>query len=264
MSERHQSDAPDLMSYLLGELSGDELRDFETALARDPELAREAQELGQVVSRLEAVDPAVWEQVEPPPLRLDPNVLAQAAAQSEPTPTSTPAEPHRERRERRGPGLLERLFGGTLRLQPALGAAVVALVFAGGTGAGLLISGGSGDGANGSGAFSAQAVTLRPVGNLEPSAAGQAQLEGSGRKIRIRVSGLAANRSGDFYEAWMMDAKNGLVSIGSFKVGADGTAEIDVPVPVDPKTFPVVDISLEPADGAPAHSGKSVLRAELS
>ena len=41
---------------------------------------------------------------------------------------------------------------------------------------------------------------------------------------------------------------------------ADGAATLTLPLPVDPKAFTYFDLSLEPADGDPGHSGVSVLR----
>lgn len=256
MSDRPESLRQDLSGYVLGELSESERAAFERLLANDPALAAEAEELRRIVTRLDAVDAEAWELPAPPPLRLDPAILGEAGT-ARPEGAAGPARPQRK-------SLFSRLFGGSLQLQPALAATIVALIFAGGLGVGVLLDGDSGPGSEPGPVTSEQAVTLKPVGTLDAGAGGDARLEGDGRKIRIRVNGLSPNNPGDFYEAWLMDAKNGLVSIGSFKVGANGSAEIDVPVPVDPKAFPVVDISLEPADGAPAHSGKSVLRAELS
>jgi len=37
----------------------------------------------------------------------------------------------------------------------------------------------------------------------------------------------------------------------------------DLPDALDPHAFPIVDVSVEPADGVPAHSGVSVLRSAL-
>ena len=37
-----------------------------------------------------------------------------------------------------------------------------------------------------------------------------------------------------------------------------------LPAQVDVGEFPVVDVSIEPADGDPAHSGDSVVRGTLS
>jgi hypothetical protein len=50
------------------------------------------------------------------------------------------------------------------------------------------------------------------------------------------------------------------VSLGTFSVGPDGRARIRVPLSVDLQRFPVLDVSLERADGDPRHSGASVLR----
>ena len=57
-----------------------------------------------------------------------------------------------------------------------------------------------------------------------------------------------------------MDGPDRLVSLGSFRVPASGTAEVDVPLPVPVRDFAYVDVSAEPDDGDPAHSGASVLR----
>jgi anti-sigma-K factor RskA len=251
MSETEHN-RPDISGFALGELSEQELDEFERELANDTELALEAQELKELVARMEDVDADAWSLPEPPPLKLDPAVLAKPTSASSARDTG----PQRE-------GLFSRLFGGSgWSVQPALATVLLAVVFVGGLGAGVLLSGGGSE--EGGEIVASRDVALQPVGDLDPQATGDAKLEQSGQKIRIRVNGLAANSDDDFYEAWLMDPEKGLVSIGSFKVGDDGMAEIDVPVPVNPDEFPVVDISLEPADGAPAHSGKSVLRADLS
>ncbi len=239
-----------MSSYVLGECNEDERRDFELLLEDDPAAASEAEDLRRLVTRMDAIDGAAFEPAEPPVLRLDTASLAERA----PAPKQAKARIKRD-------GLLARLFAGAAR-QPALATSLIALIFAGGVGAGLALSGTSDDGPA-DGVISASA-TLMPVGTLAPQASGEAQLKDSGETITVRVSGLSANAEGDFYEAWLLNSDKGLVSLGSFRVGDDGAAEIKVPVPVDPSAFPVVDISLELADGAPGHSGKSVLRAELS
>jgi hypothetical protein len=64
-----------------------------------------------------------------------------------------------------------------------------------------------------------------------------------------------------FYEVWLIDENvDGMISLGVLT--ADG--RLDVPDTVDPSAFPVVDISVEPLDGDPTHSGQSVLRGVLS
>jgi anti-sigma-K factor RskA len=242
---RHEGE---LASYVLGEMDEHERREFERVLAADPALAAEADQLRLLVGRLDAVEDDAWALPEPPPLRLEPDPIV--SAHDEP------------RRRVDAPGTRESLwtrwFGGGLR--PALAAALAALVFAGG----LVVGSNLDDDPGGEQFAAASSATLQPVGELQPAARGEARIEASGEKMRIRVTGLDPSDAGDFYEAWMMNSEQGLVSLGAFTVGADGSAEIQVPVPVSAADFPVVDISLEPADGIPAHSGKSVLRAELA
>lgn len=248
LSGRHEGE---LASYVLGEMDEHERREFERVLAADPALAAEAEQLRLLVGRLDAVEDAAWALPEPPPLRLEPDPIASAAHDESRRTVTVPSG---------RASLWARLFGGGMR--PVLAAALVALVFAGGLVVGLSVN--DDQGGEQDRFAAAPSATLQPVGELQPAARGDAQMAASGDKMRIRVTGLAPSDEGDFYEAWMMNGDQGLVSLGAFNVGADGAAEIEVPVPVNAGDFPVVDISLEPADGVPAHSGKSVLRAELT
>jgi hypothetical protein len=50
------------------------------------------------------------------------------------------------------------------------------------------------------------------------------------------------------------------VSLGSFRVGPDGRATLEVPLPVDPSRYRFLDVSVEPDDGDPSHSSRSILR----
>ncbi len=105
----------------------------------------------------------------------------------------------------------------------------------------------------------AERLALRPVGTLDPAADGRVSFVGNDG-VEVRVDGLKATRAGQFYELWLLGADKRLVGLGSFRVGADGTAKLRLPLPVDPKQFTYFDLSLEPADGDPGHSGVSVLR----
>ena len=65
-----------------------------------------------------------------------------------------------------------------------------------------------------------------------------------------------------YVEVWLIDPDSGLekmVSLGSI----DGDGSFDLPASIDIRRYRVVDISIEPADGVPTHSGRSILRAEL-
>jgi anti-sigma-K factor RskA len=130
-------------------------------------------------------------------------------------------------------------------------AAVVALAVAGG-----LVAAGRGDDPE----VLASAV-LEPLTDVtEP--AGEARLvdSGDGQRLDITFDGELPSAAG-FYEVWLIDRQvDGMVSLGP--VRADGS--YDVPAGVDVERFPVVDVSVEPTDGDPAHSGASVLRGTLA
>jgi Anti-sigma-K factor rskA, C-terminal len=53
-----------------------------------------------------------------------------------------------------------------------------------------------------------------------------------------------------------------LVSLGEYEPGTD--APLVVPDGYDPSVYSVVDISIEPRDGDPTHSGRSILRGQLT
>lgn len=63
-------------------------------------------------------------------------------------------------------------------------------------------------------------------------------------------------------EVWLIDTDiEGMVSLGY--VTAEHT-EFEIPAGFDVGTYPIVDISVEPADGDPTHSGDSITRGILS
>jgi anti-sigma-K factor RskA len=63
-----------------------------------------------------------------------------------------------------------------------------------------------------------------------------------------------------FYEVWLIapDGKR-LQSLGT----TDGRGRYEVPTGIDPRRYPIVDVSREPPDGNPAHSGDSLVRGTL-
>jgi hypothetical protein len=63
-----------------------------------------------------------------------------------------------------------------------------------------------------------------------------------------------------YYEVWLLTPEvDGLISLGPLR--SDGRYEI--PDGLDPRVFSVVDVSIEPHDGDPNHSGNSILRGGL-
>ncbi len=181
--------------------------------------------LDDLARRLEQLPREAWDRPDPPP----------------------PPWPAEERPARRR-GLL-------LRPAAAVAASVVLLVA--GLAAGLLLGGGDDDPAAPDGVQ----VALGPVEGRGEGASGEASLEReAGGRADVRVTGLRPSGSGDFYELWLIGDAGELVSLGSFRVPQSGTAELNVPLPVDPERFSFVDVSREPDDGDPSHSKVSVLR----
>jgi hypothetical protein len=106
----------------------------------------------------------------------------------------------------------------------------------------------------------AQAV-LAP---LEPDVprAGQAQVLDSPDGEVVRVDATALPQRDGFYQVWLIDSDvQKMVAIGALPAGAIGT--FTVPPGVSIEDYPVVDISLEPLDGNPAHSKQSLMRGVL-
>lgn len=105
-------------------------------------------------------------------------------------------------------------------------------------------------------------VTLNPL-TAEPAAHGTATMLAD-RRLEIDAAGLSPNRNGAVYTVWLLNRDMTMEPVGSFQVGPDGAAKLTMPMPYDAKRFDFVDISVEPDDGVPTHSGKSVLRAEIT
>lgn len=245
--------------YLFGELSEERRRELERQIASDPELAAEIAELSPIVAKLESLPEEAWSGADPPPFTL-PGRAAPVSSPAPPAAREPALRPDPPRSQRAG--ALSRFFGGSFSLRPALAFACAVLLFAGGVGVGVL-SGGEDDAPVDALGPSVQQANLAPVAEFDPQATGRADVKHDGKLIRLKLSGLKPNSSDDFYEAWLMDPKNGLVAIGTFTVDDRGEAKLDLPVPVGTDRYPVVDISLQPVDGKPAHSGVSVLRGKL-
>jgi anti-sigma-K factor RskA len=140
-----------------------------------------------------------------------------------------------------------------LVLRPALAAACAVVLLAAGVGIGALLAGGDDEPAG-------TRIALAPLDAPRTASGSVTVADG----VSLDVSGLPRTRDGDFYELWLLGADKQLVSLGSFAVGADGKARLNVPLPVNPARFTYFDVSREPGDGDPGHSGLSVLRGRTS
>jgi hypothetical protein len=80
------------------------------------------------------------------------------------------------------------------------------------------------------------------------------------RYVRLKATGVSP-KSGEFLELWLIDANvKGMVSLGA----VNSTGEYELPSGLSVSDYPIVDLSTEPYDGKPTHSGASLLRGKLA
>ncbi|MGV9453123.1 anti-sigma factor [Streptomyces sp. NPDC003635] len=95
--------------------------------------------------------------------------------------------------------------------------------------------------------------------SLQANSAGYASLSDSDghRQLDITVKGLP--QTAGYFEVWLMDSTHTkLISMGV--LGPDGHATLPVPDNVDLTEYSEVDVSLQPYNGKPDHSGDSFVR----
>jgi hypothetical protein len=161
-----------------------------------------------------------------------------------------------------GDGVVVPLQPRRSRLWSVAGIAAAAGALVGGAVVWAAVDSGTGGSAGTSQQLVAQAV-LDPLPGVEDVAqSGQAEVLESADGQVIRVDATALPERDGFYEVWLIDADvTKLVALGALPAGSVGT--FTVPPGVSIVDFPVVDISLEPLDGDPAHSKESLMRGVL-
>jgi hypothetical protein len=155
-------------------------------------------------------------------------------------PAEAPSAPGvvRELRPRRSRVLLA--VAASLAAGIAIGAGTVALV-------------------NRDGSDAVVAADLEPLD--ERGASGGAAVLASQDGDRLRVELDAPDTDDGYYEVWLLEpAAQRMVQVG---VVRGGTTTLALPEGIDLAEYPIVDVSLEPLDGDPTHSGDSVARGEL-
>jgi anti-sigma-K factor RskA len=96
---------------------------------------------------------------------------------------------------------------------------------------------------------------LSPLG---AASSGKAEIfrRGASYVLHVDVAGVPQEPA-SYVEVWLIDRQvKGMVSLGPLR--SDG--DYAIPSGVDPATFPIVDMSIEPTDGVPTHSGVSIVR----
>jgi hypothetical protein len=99
-------------------------------------------------------------------------------------------------------------------------------------------------------------VELTPLSDAH-GATGTAALTQGGKRLTVKVSGL---RQGT-YQVWLYDD---VIDAASLTKARGTKLDLDLKLPRNASHYHYVDISLEPPDGNPNHSGESVLRAPLA
>ena len=104
------------------------------------------------------------------------------------------------------------------------------------------------------------AVDLDPLAESEASGRAEVVQRADGTRV-LEVELRADELEGWYYEVWLIDeAVEDMVPVG---VARAGTVTFELPTGLDLGRFPVVDVSVEPLDGDPTHSGVSVARGVL-
>lgn len=82
---------------------------------------------------------------------------------------------------------------------------------------------------------------------------------GDGRTLHVELDGLRPT-SGEYLELWLITPDvSGMVSLGAARPDGD----YELPAGLNVEDYPIVDVSTEPYDGDPDHSGGSLLRGVL-
>jgi hypothetical protein len=105
-------------------------------------------------------------------------------------------------------------------------------------------------------------AALQPVAGGPRDVAGRAVVVRgpAGDRLRVTTTGLPYREG--YYEVWVYDGREAMVSVGT--LGPDSTGEFPLPPTLDLRTFNVVDVSEERYDGDQTHSEVSVLRGTLT
>jgi hypothetical protein len=103
------------------------------------------------------------------------------------------------------------------------------------------------------------AADLAPLDDRD--ATGNAEVVATGDGEQLRVVLKAPDLDDGFYEVWLLEpAVERMVQVGVVRAG---TTTLDLPEGIDLAEYPIVDVSVEPLDGVPTHSGVSVARGVL-
>jgi hypothetical protein len=184
---------------------------------------------------------APWAPVPPPPRVWEAIVAATGTSAGQaPTPEEpTPDADVRPFRSRRRPLLL---VAAALVAGAVVGAGAVAVIQRGDEGKPVT------------------AVALDPLAGNDASGRAEVVVRDDGSRV-VELKLDAPSLHDEYYEVWLIDREVvGMVPLG---IVLPGTQTLELPAGLDLGKYPLVDVSVEPLDGNPTHSGISVARGEL-
>ena len=105
-----------------------------------------------------------------------------------------------------------------------------------------------------------ESVPLDPLAGNEASGRAEVVVRDDGsRALEVRLTAPALDDG--YYEVWLIEPSiTDMVPLG---IARSGTQTFELPADLDLGKFPLVDVSQEPLDGNPQHSGVSVARGQL-
>lgn len=218
----------------------DKEQDPQPAPGHDDE--RDLADLRDLLTGIDAQD-TTWE---PPPAGLWEKIAAEAGVDRS-EPGGDPAAP--EATEPQVPASVVPFRRRRPPLVWMAAAAVVLVVLVGG----LVVA----RTASGPDEVEVAATVLDP---LSATGSGAARLVETDGALQLHVSTDDLDAGDGFLELWVIDPEvSRLISLGPLR--DDGV--YDLPAGFEPTEYPIVDVSVEPFDGDPTHSGDSVLRGTL-
>jgi hypothetical protein len=178
-------------------------------------------------------DPSTWAE---PPAGLD-DAVVDAVLEAEPAPPTESAAARRKAARRSG--------APRRALVLAAAAAIVVVVAVGGVAAVRARSGAD---------YQGQLASTA----LSPGAGGSVDIvrNDAGFRITLDATGLPPLQDGEYYQAWLKNAANTLVPIGTFS-SSDG--QVVLWSGVSPSDFPTLTVTIEAPDNEQASSGRRVL-----
>ena len=206
---------------------------------------------GEVASLQRAVDAVAVPQLAapgpsvPPPPRVWEAIAAATGVSATPSSAPAPEEP---------PAQVAEVLPFRSRRRPVLlvAAAVVAGAAVGAGAVAVLSERDDGE--------PVTAVALDPLADNDASGQAEVVVRDDGTRV-VEVDLDAPALDDGYYELWLIDREVvGMVPLG---VVSPGSQTFELPADLDLGQFPLVDVSVEPLDGDPTHSGVSVARGEL-